>query len=337
MNPFSRSSARLIGAASVTLLAFGLTACGGDDKSNSSDKKDGAVRMAFVNGFSGGGPVDEFIAGLTCYATENGLEKPAITVADGDVNKQLNDIDSLIARAGKIDGLFVMPVDPAALSSAYSRAKDAGMAVIDPVSPNADGTFASDASSHVAPDDAGVPQVLVDWLTKNAPDAKRMAILSPPPGQPMSDLRSSAFTTAAKAAGIEIVRELNMEKITTEEAQKKVEDLLTSDPLVTGIFAQNGAMARGAALAAKSQGKEITIISIDSDAETLAAVKSGEIDASFGSDLFKLAYLGSVQAEKVKAGEKVEFVSVPYTTYTAENATVAGNDERCAALTADAR
>lgn len=337
MNPFSRTSTRLLGAACTAALALTLTGCGGDEGSEASKAQDGAVRMAFVNGFSGGGPVDEFIAGLSCYAEDNGLDKPAVTVADGDVNKQLSDIDSLIARAGKIDGLFVMPVDPAALSAAYSRAKDAGMAVIDPVSPNADGTFASDASSHVAPDDAGVPQVLVDWLVANAPEVKRMAILSPPPGQPMSDLRGSSFAKAAKAAGVEIARELNMDKITTEEAQKKVEDLLTADPSVTGIFAQNGAMARGAALAAKSQGKELTIIAIDADAETLAAVKAGEIDASFGSDLFKLAYLGSVQAQKVKAGEKVEFVSVPYTTYTAANATIASNAERCAALTQDAR
>ncbi len=322
----------LIAGASAAVLVLGLAGCGEKDKAAG----DGSVSMAFVNGFSGGGPVDEFIAGMTCYADQHDLPKPAVTVADGDVNKQLSDIDSLIARAGKIDGLFVMPVDPAALSSAYTRAKDAGMAVIDPVSPDAEGKFATDASSHVAPDDAGVPQIMVDWLTENAPDVKRMAVLSPPPGQPMSDLRGSAFKKAAEAAGITVSRELNMDKITTEEAQKKVEDLLTSDPTIGGIFAQNGAMGRGAALAAKSQGKDLTIISIDSDAETLASVKAGEIDASFGADLFKVAYLGSVQAQKVKADEKVDFVSVPYSAYTKDNAEVASNAARCSALTSEA-
>ncbi len=315
----------ILAGASVVALALSLSACGSDSGSSA----DGPARMAFVNGFSGGGPVDEFIAGLSCYADINDLDEPVVTVADGDVNKQLNDIDSLIARSGKIDGMFVMPVDPAALRPAYDRAKDADMAVIDPVSPDADGNFATNASSHVAPDDAGVPQMLVDYLVAEHPDAKRIAVLSPPPGQPMSDLRATAFKEKATAAGLTVARELNMDKLTTEDAQKKMEDLLTSDPSITAVFAQNGAMARGAFLAGQSQGVDLVIISIDSDAETLAAVKAGDINAAFGADLFTVAFEGSVQAEKIKAGEKVEFVSVPYTVFTKDNAEVATNAERC--------
>jgi ribose transport system substrate-binding protein len=333
MNSIPRTALRLVAGASVAGLALSVAACGSDSSKAGEGTTSSGVRMAFVNGFSGGGPVDDFIAGMTCYADQHHLSAPVTTVADGDVNKQLNDIDSLIARSGKIDGLFVMPVDPAALKPAYKRAIDAKMAVIDPVSPNADGTYATDASSHVAPDDAGVPQMLVDYLTKQATGVKRVAVLSPPPGQPMSDLRAQAFKEKAAAAGIEVARVINLDKITTEAAQTKVEDLLTSDPNIDAIFAQNGAMARGAALAAKSQGKQLTVISIDSDAETLAAVKAGEINASFGADLFTVGYLGSVQAQKVKDGEKVDFVSVPYTMYTKDNATVPSNTERCATAT----
>lgn len=330
MNRSTRpTSAKLLAGAAVAALTLTTAACGGGDAAEAST--DTAVRMAFVNGFSGGGPVDEFVAGLSCYADKNGLDDPVVTVADGDVNKQLGDIDSLIARAGKVDGMFVMPVDPAALRPAYDRAKDAGIAVIDPVSPDADGNFATNASSHVAPDDAGVPQMLVDHLVELG-DVKRVAVLSPPPGQPMSDLRAEAFTAAATEAGIEVVRQLNLDKITTEAAQKEVEDLLTRDRDIDAIFAQNGAMARGAFLAGQSQGVDLTIISIDSDPETLAAVKAGDIDATFGADLFTVGYLGSVQAEKIKAGEDVDFVSVPYEVYTQDNAEVPPAAERCDAV-----
>lgn len=338
MNRFTPTTTKMLAGLSVAALVLTTAACGGDseasDVKGSKAKSESAVRMAFVNGFSGGGPVDEFVAGLTCYADQNDLDAPVVTVADGDVNKQLSDIDSLIAQAGKVDGMFVMPVDPAALRPAYERAQDADIAVIDPVSPDADGNFVTNASGHVAPDDAGVPQILVDYLTGEVEGVERVVVVSPPPGQPMSDLRADAFTEKAEAAGIEVVRELNLDKITTEEAQKEVEDLLTSDRDIDAIFAQNGAMARGAYLASQSQGVDLTIISIDSDPETLAAVKAGEIDASFGADLFTVGYLGSVQAEKVRAGEKVDFVSVPYEVYTAENAEVASNDERCAAAAA---
>lgn len=325
-----RPTSRILSAsAAVAVLTLGLTACGGDSGTTGSD---GAARMAFSNGFSGGGPVDEFVAGLTCYADQHGLDAPLVTTADGDVNKQINDIDSLIARAGKVDGVFVMPVDPAALRSAYDRAIAADIAMIDSISPGADGSFPTNASAHVAPDDQGVPAMVVEYLTKQHPEVKNVALLSPPPGQTMSDERSAGFRKAAEAAGLTVVTEANMDKLTTQEAQKKMEDILTSHRDVQAVFAQNGAMARGAFLAGRSQGVDLVVTSIDSDTDTLAAVRSGDIDATFGVDLFALAHQASEEAAKVNAGETVEFNAIPYQVYTKDNANLPGNEQRCAAL-----
>ncbi|PTR20234.1 monosaccharide ABC transporter substrate-binding protein (CUT2 family) [Rhodococcus sp. OK519] len=321
----SRPARILVGGASALALGLSLTACG----SASGSTDGGAARMAFANGFSGGGPVDEFIAGLNCYAEKNGLDTPVVTIADGDVNKQLNDIDSLIARANKIDGIFVIPVDPNALRSSYSRAQESGMAVIDPISPDADGKFATAASSHVAPDDLGVPQMVVDYLVAEQPGTKKVVILSPPPGQKMSDDRATNFRAAAEAAGLTVVGEINMDKLTTEEAQKKMEDFLTKNRDVQAVFAQNGAMGRGAALAGRSQGIDLVVTSLDSDSETMAAVKSGDIDAAFGADLFAVAYKASQQAETIKAGGQVEFESAPYQIYTQSSTAQSSPAARC--------
>lgn len=318
--------------AAFAALALGLTACGGDSTASASGGTDGAARMAFSNGFSGGGPVDEFVAGLSCYADQNGLDAPLVTTADGDVNKQLNDMDSLVARSGKVDGVFVMPVDSAALRPAYDRAKSAGIAVIDSVSPNADGKFATNASAHVAPDDQGVPAMVVEYLVKEHPEVENVVLLSPPPGQVMSDDRAAGFREAAAAAGLTVVTEANMDKITTQEAQKKMEDVLTANRGVQAVFAQNGAMARGAFLAGRSQGVDLVVTSIDSDTDTLAAVRAGDIDATFGVDLFVLAHQASAQAARVNAGETVEFQAIPYQVYTKADAELPSTEQRCAAL-----
>lgn len=321
----SQPARMILGGAVVLAVGLSLTACGSGSASSNSN----AARMSFANGFSGGGPVDEFIAGLTCYADKNNLDAPVVTTADGDVNKQLNDIDSLIARSSKIDGIFVIPTDPNALRSSYSRAQEGGMAVIDPISPDSEGQFATDASSHVAPDDLGVPQMVVDYLVKDHSGATKVLILSPPPGQEMADERAANFERAAEAAGLTVVGEINMDKLTTEEAQKKTEDFLTKNRDVQAVFAQNGAMGRGAALAGRSQGVNLVVTSLDGDADTITSVKSGDIAAAFGADLFTVAYKASEQAAAIKAGQQVEFESVPYQTYTQVNASVTSSDSRC--------
>lgn len=313
----------------VAALAFGLSlsACGGSDEGAGAEE--GAVRMALSNGYGPSGPVDDFIAGLSCYAERNGLGKPLVTHADGDVNTQLNDMDSMIARANQVDGVFVIPVDPGALKPAYDRADKAGISVVDPLSPDNSGKFLTDASAHVAPDDLGVPQMIVDHLTGEHADAKNIVVLGPQPGQAMSDTRSANFKKAAEQAGLKVVGEIHLENITTEEAQQKMEDFLTQHPETQAVFSQNGAMARGAALAGKSQGRDLVITSLDNDEATLNAVKGGDIAAAFGADLFSVAFKASRQVEAIQRGEKAEYLTVPYQKYTKDDAGMTASDARC--------
>lgn len=308
-------------------------ACSSDPDDASADPgteaTEGAARVAFAYGFGGGGPEAEFIAGLNCYAERNGLPDVTVTYADGDVSKQLSDFDTLIARASNIDGIFTIQVDTVAGAPAIKAAQDGGIIVIDPIPADEDGNFATDADSHVSPDDAGLPKLVIDDIVADNPEAKTLALLSPPPGQPMTDGRAASVTSAAQDAGLEVIGNLPVENMTTEGAQQAFEDLLSRNPEVDVVFAQNGAMARGAALAAKSQGAEVAIYTLDADPETIAAVKAGDITAAYGADLFQVAVLGSEEVESIMAGNEPKPTTVPYVRYDKENSEVTPVGQRC--------
>lgn len=324
---FSTKKTRTIGTFGIALGSVALVA-GCSSSETAADSDNTAARMAFVNAFAADGPVAEFTAGLTCYAEKNDLPDPIVVSAEGDINKQLTDMDGIVARSGEVDGMFVIPLDPAALRPPYQRARDAGIEVIDPMVADPDGNYPTEASSHVAPDDLGVGQMIVDYLTSEHPDVQTVVYLSPPPGG-LNDARSEAFRNALDAAGLELVQELHLDALTTEEAQRQMEDFLISNPDIDAVFAQNGATGRGVALAAESQGADPVITSLDADPETLGAVERGMIDATFGADLFSVAYQASEQVEALKAGEEVSPVLVPYQVFTADTEVPATPDERC--------
>lgn len=320
----------LAAATSIALLAAG--ACSSDDNSGEASPepaKDGAVNVAFAYGFGGGGPEGEFIAGMNCYASQNGLDEIVVTYADGDPSKQLSDFDSLVARAGEIDGIYALPNDPIAAAPAYKAARDAGIIVVDPMTADADGNYPTDADSHVAPDDPNVPGMIMKDMASDDASIKRIVILSPPPGQVMTDMKTEAMKAEGADLGIEVVEVLSVENMATDKAQQVLEDFLTANKDIQAVFAHNGAMARGAALAIKSQGLDLKVYSIDADPETIEAVVAGDIHATYGADLFEVAYQASKEMESIKAGGAPSPKLIPFTRYDADNNTVTPIDQRC--------
>lgn len=321
--------------ASATSFAMLISAaCSSDSEDASSgdtatEAVEGAVRVAFAYGYGGGGPEGEFIAGLNCYASENGLPEVTVTYADADPSKMLSDFDSLVARAGELEGIFALPNDPVAAAPAYKAAQEAGIVVIDPTTPDADGNYPTEADSHIAPDDPNLAEQVLTDMAADDSSIKKIAILTTPPGQAMTDAKNAAFQKLGADFGIEVVELLTVEDMSTDGAQQVTEDFLTRNKDIQAIFAHNGAMGRGAALAAKSQGVELKVYSVDSDEETISAVKAGQIFATYGADLFQVAYDGSKEVESIKKGNKPAPKVIPYTRFDASNATYVPVEERC--------
>jgi ABC-type sugar transport system substrate-binding protein len=318
----------LIAASCVGLLA--VAACG----SNAAGGQTAAggvkpARMGMSYPFGPGGTLEDFVGGLKCYASHYGLPDPPVAFANGDVNQQLSDIDTLVTQG--VDSIYVLPLDPTPLAPAYKRAQDGGVPIIDVRPPGPDGKYDNNALGHVSPNDAGVIPQVVDQVLKGAPAAKRALILGPPPSEPLGYARVTGIEKLLVDKGIDVPKPLADSSVTSEASQRIVEDALTQYPDTGAVIATNGVMAQGAALAVKSQHSNAYVISVDSGADVLNMVKSGQINAAFGVDLFTLALKASEEGARLKSGEKATPTLLDYKLYTKDNADVPSLDERCKA------
>ena len=103
-----------------------------------------------------------------------------------------------------------------------------------------------------------------------------------------------------------------------------MEQLLQSNPEITGVYAENDEMGLGALTAIKAAGKvpgeEVKIVSIDGIREAVQAVADGEYNAVIESNP-RFGPLAFETAQKFYDGEAIpEDVIISDSEYTSENA-----------------
>ena len=81
------------------------------------------------------------------------------------------------------------------------------------------------------------------------------------------------------------------------EAFDKMETLLQAHPDVTGVISGNDTMAKGAAAALKAAGKDVIVVGLDGSPEAIAAIESGEMDATVLQPAVQMARTAVDQAQ----------------------------------------
>jgi ribose transport system substrate-binding protein len=100
-----------------------------------------------------------------------------------------------------------------------------------------------------------------------------------------------------------------------------MENILTADPNLKGIFAANDEMAVGALKAVKSRKLDIPIIGIDGTSDALDSIHNGGVTASIAQKPYEMGYKGVENALKAINGETVEkSIDSSIDTITKENA-----------------
>jgi ribose transport system substrate-binding protein len=85
-------------------------------------------------------------------------------------------------------------------------------------------------------------------------------------------------------------------------------DLITADPTLVGIFADNLIMGQGAgqAVAENKLGDKLALVAFDSDPKLVGYLQDGTIYALIVQDPFRMGYDGVKTALAASKGEKVE-------------------------------
>lgn len=223
--------------------------------------------------------------------------------ANGDVNKQNNDIQDLITQ--KVDILIINPVNADAVAPSLEAAEAAKIPVI-----TVDRSVKEKFTTHVGRDNKAMGKVVGEAVVAalkaaGKSNAKIIEIQGDAGGAVMMD-RRDGFHAAIEGSGHTIVEGPYAEYIRAN-AVTAMQDLLQAHSDVAVVYAHNDDMALGAQQVLKEAGRDdVMVAGVDGLSEALDVMASG---GNFvATSLNDPQYLGDVTiqvARAIKAGETV--------------------------------
>ncbi len=227
------------------------------------------------------------------YGLKVGLFGPT---SETDVNQQVQLIENSISRGA--DAIVLAPNSSDALNSAIKRARKAGIKVITvdtAVTSASDGFIGTDNVK--AGEQAGL--TLCKLVKDEGKSSGEVLIESSVAGVQTIKDRDTGFKRglAANCPDVKVsAQRFNNNDINTAASQ--VNDVVTANSNLIGIFADNNTSGTGAARAIKDNNAadKIPVVAFDTDPQENAALKDGSIDALVVQNPYFFGYQGVVEA-----------------------------------------
>ena len=240
------SKLRLVIIASLLLiLTLLLTGCG-------SQEEAGEGYVIGLSNFSLGNSWRvQMVAEAEYAASQNPLVKEFIvTEADDSVEKQISDIEDLIAR--KVDAILITAANPEALVPVVEKAIEAGIVVVD----FDNIVYTDNITAHVKVDQKEFGRVQGEWLVEELGGAGEIIAFNGMEGTAISAERfEGAKSVFDQYPDIEIVQTVAADW-DYAKAKRAMEDLMTAYPSISGVWSQGGAMSEAVVEAYLEKGME---------------------------------------------------------------------------------
>jgi ribose transport system substrate-binding protein len=198
-----------------------------------------------------------------------------------DVNKQVSDIDQLVAQG--VDAIIVFPLDPKAITPAVQRAEAAGIKTI-----GINATLGNTDATSAAPFDAAVNQGEEEMATGTANFVVNQLhgkgnVLGIGLGIPVPTIeyQMQVMQKVVTDGGLTWLARVDNPTDDAAGAQPVVAQALLRFPKIDAIMAYNDPSALGAVAAVKAAGKSGQILITGANGVALDQVKSGEIALSY--------------------------------------------------------
>lgn len=189
---------------------------------------------------------------LECYLQSNPqVAEYYIYNADNDVNKQISDIEDLIAKG--VDMLILQPISAESVAAVVEEAYDAGIVVVDCTSPLADATDSYNVS--VVARDYDFGYVGAKWLCEQMGGKGNVICLDGMAGLSSQVLRMEGAQAAfAEYPDVKIIADeyANWDYAT---AKPIVENLLATYDQIDAVWSSGGDMTRAAIEVWKESGR----------------------------------------------------------------------------------
>ena len=226
--------------------------------------------------------------------------------AQGSSEKQLNDIDALIAQG--VNVLIINAWDKDAIGPAVDKAANEGIPVI-----GYDRLIEDARAFYLTFDNIGVGKIIAAEVFKLKPTGN-YAIIKGDPGDPnanfLRDGMESVIGEAVKSGAIKIVGEVYTDGWKPDNAQKNMEQILTANNnAVDAVLSENDGMAGGASAALAAQGLTVPLGGQDGDLAAINRVARGTQTVSVWKDARQLGTAAGEIAAQLAAGTALDAVA----------------------------
>ena len=226
--------------------------------------------------------------------------------AQGSSEKQLNDVDALIAQG--VNVLIINAWDKDAIGPAVDKAANEGIPVI-----GYDRLFEDNRAFYLTFDNVGVGKIIATEVMKAKP-AGNYAIIKGDPGDPNANFLRAGMEEvigdAVKAGTIKIVGEVYTDGWKPDNAQKNMEQILTANNnAIDAVLAENDGMAGGASAALAAQGLTVPLGGQDGDLAAINRVARGTQTVSVWKDSRQLGKAAGEIADQLASGVALDKVT----------------------------
>lgn len=315
----ARRSLRMLAAALAVSLAA--AACGGDSADNGSDGTDGAGGAD--DGADGSAAPEGGTIGFSVYdmqpsffqAMEDGTREAAEAAGyDYTLHDQQSDESQMVSGAQNllqqgVDALIISPFRPDALGPIIEQAKQTDT----PVVVNDIGGGGTDYDAIVISDNENGGVQAADYLDSLLAERDveaQVASITCEPSAVYAARRNQGFEAQAAELGYEVVASLNANS-NADEAYTVMQDILSSNPDVAGVFACNDPMAVGAANAIRDAGldpvEDIAVVGFNADEEAIEAITGGNLAGTVAQFPALMGELSVELATQLIGGQELAF------------------------------
>jgi ribose transport system substrate-binding protein len=195
--------------------------------------------------------------------------------SEADVDTQIAQVEDAITVGA--EALVVAPTDAAALNPTFDRAKEAGIPVLI-IDSN---TTWPDKLTFIGTDNVAGGRLGGEYLCANLAAGTPVAIITGQETAASIVERVQGAQEALDACGLEVVAKINGEH-SREGGLRAMEDILTSNPDVQGVFCINDNEALGAIEALKAAGKndDVLLVGFDAIPDAVTAIAAGDLEAT---------------------------------------------------------
>ncbi|MDA3979667.1 MULTISPECIES: ribose ABC transporter substrate-binding protein RbsB [Gallibacterium] len=232
--------------------------------------------------------------------------------SQNDPSKELANVEDITVRGAKV--LLINPTDSTAVANAVRVANKKKIPVI-----TLDrGAAQGDVVSHIASDNVAGGKMAGDFIAQKLGDNAKVIQLEGIAGTSAARERGEGFKQSVAAHHFNVLASQPADFDRTK-GLNVMENLLTAQPSVQAVFAQNDEMALGALRAVQAANKSVMIVGFDGTDDGVKAVKSGKLAATIAQQPELIGALGVQTADKVIKGQAVEAkIPVPLKVVTKE-------------------